>query len=161
MSLDGAARFPLYVKSTLDAVASALASEYELAYFDLDGLAFVSDVMQSDEPALCWSIGSFVPDPVDPLYSLVFDIGGKTSKDPAQFVSMDIVSLIRTVFREHVGIPVMNYTKDIVPVTRLGEIFILNAGVMPSQNDRTAGIRLVNVLAKVQRFNVPLNTAGV
>lgn len=161
MSLDGSARFPLYVKSTLDAVAASLADDFHLGYFDLDGLAFVSDVMQSDEPALCWSIGSFVPDPVDPLYSLVFDIGGKTSKDPAQFVSMDIVGLVRTVFREHVGIPVMNYTKGIPPVTRLGEIYILNAGVMPAQNDRTAGLRLVNVLAKVQRFNVSLNASGV
>lgn len=161
MSLTGSARFPLYVKSTLDFMASGLAADYDLGYFDLDGMAHVSDVMQSDEPALCWSIGSFVPDPVDPLYSLVFDIGGKTSKDPAQFVSMDIVSLVRTVFREHVGIPVMNYTAGIPPVTRLGEIFIINAGVMPAQNDRTAGLRLVNVLAKVQRFNAALNTHGV
>lgn len=161
MSLDGAARFPLYVKSTLDHLAQALASEHSLMYFDLDGMAFVSDVMQTDEPALAWSMGAFVPDPVDPLYTLEFDIGGKTSKDPAQFVSIDIVSLVRTVFREHTSLTVMNYTKGIPPVTAMGSLFITNAGVMPAQYDRTSGLRLVNVFAKVQRFNNELNADGV
>lgn len=161
MSLDGAARFPLYVKSTLDHHASLLARSQGLQYFDLDGAATVGDLLQSDEIALAWSMGSFIPYPVDPLYTLEFDIGGKTSKDPAQFVSIDIISLVRTVFSEHVSLPVMNYTKDIAPVTTMGTIYIVTAGVMPAQYDRNAGLRLVNVLARVQRFDATLNADGV
>lgn len=146
------ARFPKAVKSTLDFHADLIAQQLGIASFDLDGAATLSDLLESDQTALGWALNMFVEQPRDPCWYLEFDIGGKTSKDPAQYVSMEIASRVTSVFRSGAEFEVMDYTGEELPTERLGVIVVAGAGITPAQYDRVSGLRLVNVRANVLRY---------
>lgn len=149
--------FELALKSTLDkhimALAQSLRTEYpDIEYADLDGAETMADFFESPRPGLAWALVGFAEEPRDPLYSLVFDCGGRTANDPAQYMSMSLVGRIRDLFPVDSDLTIMDYSTVDVPTTPLGMIIIAAVSVSPSQFDHVAGLRLVRVEAQVVRW---------
>lgn len=144
-------KFPLFVKSSIDHLAVQLADSNDLPVVDLDSAGLVAELMESDQTAIVWAIGGLSEGPMDPLWFLDFDIGVKTSHDPAQYKSLDVTSLLTDVFRVGSSIPVRDYSGDTASEQVYGEIFITNTVASPLQPDRLSGVRLLNVQARVIR----------
>lgn len=144
-------KFPLYVKSTLDFVANGIATDLGLPLVDLDSAGLVAELLDSDQTAVVWAIGSLSEAPVDPLWYVDFDIGVKTSVDPAQYKSLDVISELTAGFRVGTVISIRDYTGDVVGQETLGQLFITGVIASPSQPDRLSGIRMLNVQGRVLR----------
>jgi hypothetical protein len=144
--------FPLAVKSTIDKLAIGLADSESLAYIDIDGVLLEAALVESDQPALGWSLSTMADSPMDPMYYLEFEIGGITAIDPAQYKALDIVGLTRSVFKPGTDIPVFDYSGEVAGVEQLGIIHVTWSGVAPKQFDRAAGLRMATVQARALRF---------
>jgi hypothetical protein len=145
-------QFALALKSTLDKAINDLATANGLVYLDLDGAYMMSDLLESQAAAIAWSMSHLVENPADPLYHLEFDVGGKTSEDPAQYVSLGLVGLISSQFRAGSSLKIMDYSGAALPTEVLGEIYVTASGAQPAQFDRISGYRLVHVTAKAVRW---------
>jgi len=144
--------FPLALKSTIDKYAKQLADSKAINYLDLDGTLLQATLLESDQPALGWSLSTMVESPRDPMWYLEFEIGGITSIDPAQYTALDIVSLVRSVFYQGAELPIMDYSGVDQPTERLGDLIISSTSISPQQFDRAAGLRMVVVQARALRF---------
>lgn len=141
-------KFPLYLKSSIDRVVTAFAQPLNLPVVDLDASALLAELLESDAPAIVWAMGTLSEAPKDPLWFVDFDIGAKTSHDPAQYQSMDILGSIAGLFTIGTSITVEDYTGDTNDGEVYGDIYITNISASPSQPDRLSGIRLLNVQAR-------------
>jgi len=144
--------FPLAVKSTLDKIAFDLANSASLNYLDIDGVLLEAALVESDQPALGWSLSTLADSPVDPMYYLEFEIGAITAIDPAQYQALDIIGLTRSAFKPGTDIPVFDYSGEVVGTQQLGVIHVTWAGVTPKQFDRAASLRMATVQAHALRF---------
>lgn len=144
--------FSLALKSTIDKKVYDLATTKSVGYFDLDTALTDIAFLESDAPGLGWSLLTLVEFPRDPLWSVEFEVGGKTSKDPAQYLVLDIVSMVLDAFTTGTTVDVLDYSGEDAPTTVMGELFITNVSVMPSQLDRSSGFRMVNIQGKVLRW---------
>lgn len=144
------AKFPLCVKSTIDYVTMQLANELNLPVVDMDSAGLFAELLESDAPAIVWAIGSLSEAPIDPLWYVDFDIGAKTSLDPAQYKSLDIVSEISDTFKVGTEYLIKDYSGDTVGAVQ-GRLFITAVIASPSQPDRLSGVRLINVQARAIR----------
>lgn len=144
------AKFPLCVKSTIDYVTMQLANELSLHVVDMDSAGLFAELLESDAPAIVWAIGSLSEAPIDPLWYVDFDIGAKTSLDPAQYKSLDIVSEISDAFKVGSQYTVKDYSGDTAG-GEVGRLFITAVIASPSQPDRLSGVRLINVQARAMR----------
>lgn len=145
------AKFPLCVKSTLDKIISDLGTTLSLPVVDLDSAGLVAELLDSDQPAIVWAIGTLTEDPIDPLWFVDFDVGAKTSLDPAQYKSLDIVSSLTTSFRVGTLFSIKDYSGVSAGTTELGQIIVTALASAPSQPDRLSGIRLLNIQARIVR----------
>lgn len=141
--------FALSLKSTLDKLVFDLATDNSLAYVDLDGAYLSPDVMESTASALAWSLTTFSGNPQPPLYRLEFHVGGKTSDDPAQYKSLDIVSLITDLFAPDSYFDILDYSGEGTPTIKLGQLHVTSSESLPAQFDKVSGLRLVRVNAQV------------
>lgn len=144
-------KFPLCVKSSLDFFANQLASDLDLPLVDLDSAGLVAELLESDQTAVVWAIGSLSEMPMDPLWYVDFDIGAKTSVDPAQYKSLDVVSTLASAFKVGTSIDIKDYSGDVAGTSLLGQLFVTNVVASPSQPDRLSGIRLINVQGRIMR----------
>jgi hypothetical protein len=144
--------FQKAMKSTLDSVVHALATANGFAYLDLDAAAYDSDLVASEQPAITWARMGAREEPRDPLWAIDFQVGGKTSIDPAQYVSMDIIDVITSKFKVGLGIDISDYSGVSQPTQRLGQMVVTGVHELPQQYDQTAGLRMVHVSAKAVRF---------
>jgi hypothetical protein len=143
-------KFPLAVKSTIDYVAMQIATPLNLAVVDMDAAGLFAELLESDDTAIVWAIGSLSEAPMDPLWYVDFDIGVKTSLDPAQYKSLDVLSVLTNTFKVGQQFAIKDYSGDEVGA-QYGSLFISNVMASPSQPDRLSGIRLVNVQARAMR----------
>lgn len=144
------AKFPLCVKSTLDFVTTQLATELGLPVVDMDSAGLFAELLDSDQSAIVWAIGSLSEAPIDPLWYVDFDIGAKTSLDPAQYKSLDIVSEISDAFKVGTEFVIKDYSGDTAGAMQ-GRLFVTAVVASPSQPDRLSGVRLINVQARAIR----------
>lgn len=144
--------FPLYVKSTIDFIASSLALANSYEFFDLDAAAWESELVKSQNPAMAWALSTVSEHPIDPLWQVSFDIGAKVGEDPAQYTSLEIVSIILGKFFRGNSIPIMNYSQAGSPSKVEGSLIVTSANAIPSQFDKTTGLRIVRVEARAIRF---------
>lgn len=145
-------KFPLIIKSTVDYLAGLLATEVGVPFIDLDGAELSAGLLETDQSALAWSLATLSEDPRDPLWTMEFEIGAKTSNDPSQYTSLDLVSLVRKQFYVGAVMDVMDYTGTAAPTVKAGKLIISSVATAPQQFDRTSGLRLVSVTAKVMRL---------
>jgi hypothetical protein len=143
--------FALALKSTLDYHAKLLADSKGLPFVDLAAAPFESDVLESDQPAICWEFATLSEMPVDPLWHTEFDVGAMAMLDPAQYISLDIVGAISNLFKPGARFEIRNYSGDEMPTETAGSLFIVSAGVAPQQSDRATGMRFVSVGARAVR----------
>lgn len=144
--------FPLYLKSAVDRLIVDLGTEMGLPVVDMDSAGLMAELLDSDQAALVWAIGSLQEAPMDPLWLVDWDVGVKTSLDPAQYKSLDVVSRLAESFKVGTRIEIRDYTGDVVGDTVHGWLHIISAAAAPSQADRLAGVRLMNVQARAQRI---------
>lgn len=144
--------FAKALKSTFDSVIHQMAVTNGYEYMDLDAAALDSSLVMSEAPALTWALLTFAEHPMDPLYHLEMEIGGKTSLDPAQRVSMDLVSLVFSEFHAGRDLLVYDFTGTVAPTVPLGIVNIISVTQLPQQYDQTAALRMVRVAGYVQRF---------
>lgn len=144
-------KFPLCVKSTLDKIISDIGATLNLPVVDLDSAGLVAELLDSDRPAIVWAIGTLTEDPMDPLWFVDFDVGAKTSLDPAQYKSLDITSSLTNHFMVGTFYTVKDYSGVTAGTNDLGQIMITALASAPSQPDRLSGIRLLNIQARIVR----------
>lgn len=144
--------FALAVKSTLDKVVFDLATAKSVQYFDLDSEIFAENMLLTDDSALGWSLVGLTESPMDPLWDIEFDVCGKTTIDPAQYVSLDLISAVNEKFKQGVSFDVKDYSTPTPPTQVLGQILITGLQVRPQHFDKTAGFRTVGVTAKAMRW---------
>jgi len=146
--------FTKAVKSTIDFYALQLAVSKGLPFIDLASERFSTDVLESDQPAVCWEFASISEDPMDPLWLVMFDIGVMTALDPSQYESLDYVSMFIDTFKAGKSFIVCDYSlapdEENLPV-EAGSLFIVSSGVTPQQADRVSGLRFVTVTARASR----------
>ena len=144
--------FHLHVKSTLDYQVKQLALSGGLTYIDLDGDPINAELMQNDDNALAWSLIGLSEAPRDPMYSVEFEVGGKTVLDPARYQSLDIAGLVQSVFSAGKSIQIMDYSGASMPTVTTGVLVITGVSVVPQQTDRTVGLRLVAISGRVVKY---------
>lgn len=144
-------QFSLVVKSTLDYLAKQVADSKGLPFIDLASPEFDTAVTGSDQPAICWEFADLREDPIDPLWTVSFEIGAMTFLDPAQYVSLDIVGAIADAFRQGTIFVVKDYSGVNMPTQVLGRGFITSSMITPQQSDKITGIRFVSVTARITR----------
>lgn len=146
-------RFLVAIKSTLDKLGNdlALAQPTPTKFVDLDDSTAVEAVMSSTDNAIIWELSGFDDNPQDPLYSVVFNIGARTSNDAANYSILTLVGKVREVFPIGAKLEVRDYS-DMVMSDVQGFLFITMINVNPQMYDRTSGIRMVTVSARAQRY---------
>ena len=144
-------RFPLYLKSTLDKLLNGIGTTWSLPVVDVDSAAMFADLLESDQAAIVWAVGSISEVPMDPLWAIDFDVGIKTSLDPAQYQSMELSSALSTALAPGSQISVFDYTGTTAGTALQGQLYITSAVMQPSQPDRLFGIRMLNVQGKAVR----------
>ena len=144
--------FSLALKSTLDKILLDIATANGYEFFDLDGSYLTPEKTESEKPAIAWSLLSLSEAPRDPFWNLQFEAGAKTSNDEAQYVSLEIVSIVQELFTVGSSFPIADYSGTNIPTQNLGEIIISHSGSTPAAFDRASGLRSIHVMATVQRF---------
>jgi len=143
--------FPAAIKSTLDYRAKLIADGLGLPFLDLDTALIDSEVIESDQPAVCWEFTGIEESPKDPLWLVAFDIGAMTMADPAQYVSLGVVGALVDFFHSNMRIVIRDYTGVNMPVIDLGYLSVHSVGVTPQQKDKLAGFRFISVTARASR----------
>ena len=142
--------FVLSLKSTIDFQAKTLADSLGLPFLDLASVFNENDLMESDQPVVCWEFTSIGEFPVDPMWYAEFEIGVMTMLDPSQYISLDVVGKIASHFSPNTSLPIFDYSGDVVS-NELGRMLVASSGVTPQQSDRATGIRFVTVNVRATR----------
>lgn len=145
--------FLVAVKSTLDKLGNdlALSQVTPTKFVDLDDATAVEAVLTSTEDAILWELSSFDVAPVDPLYRVEFNIGARTTNDPANYNILKLAGKVREVFQIGSKIEIRDYSGDTAS-SPLGFLFVTFIAVNPQVYDRVSGIRMISVSAKAQRY---------
>jgi hypothetical protein len=145
--------FVTAIKSTIDRYGVAVAEAYgDLLFLDLDDSYNVSQVLETDEPAVVWQLMYLDEDPVDPMFKLAFVIGAKTVNDPGNYALLRIVDSFRQVFVQNDSIDIYDYSGEDGPTEKLGYMYFTGIDVEAHIADQQAGYRLATVTARVVRL---------
>ena len=145
--------FVTAIKSTIDRYGVAVAEAYgDLLFLDLDDSYNVSQVLETDEPAVVWQLMYLDEDPVDPMFKLAFVIGAKTVNDPGNYALLRIVDSFRQVFVQNDSIDIYDYSGEDAPTKKLGYMYFTGIDVEAHIADQQAGYRLATVTARVVRL---------
>lgn len=137
--------FALAVKSTLDYHINLLALASNVQYFDIDSQIIPENVICSDTPGIGWSLAHLEPDPLEPMYMGVIEIAVRSAIDPAQYVAMDLVSVVLDEFQIGSTFDVRNYSGAQPPTVSLGQLIVMKTAIKSQQLDRTAGFRFITI----------------
>lgn len=146
--------FVLETKSTLDKIAKDLSVTMGIDYVDVDDTVNAAAKLTGVGSVLVWRFMSMEEDPMDPMYSLLFAVGVKTTSDPSNYDLLGFVSQIKATFKKGTWLDVLDYSTASVPdpLTPEGSILFTDSGVDPQVMDRESGVRMLTVSAKCQRF---------
>ncbi len=147
------ADFTLAIKSTIDKAGTDLAASLGVAKFvDLDDPVNMAEAMASTDDVIVWRFVTLDEDPIDPLYSIIFAIGAKTSIDPSSYDLLSFVSKTKKTFAVSEGMDIYDWSGAAVPTEKLGVISFIESGVDTQMFDKESGVRMVTVAGRVQRF---------
>lgn len=156
--------FELALKSTLDYHCNKIAEELRnsgdpdlraIVADGLDNLVTIDANTKTENPAVLWQMSSFMPNPVDPLYSLNFSVGIKTTQDDANYVQSKLVSVICNYFKPRTDFQIFDYSvtvDDLQGQQPVGNMLLneMNSNAMVFDNQ--SGFKLVDVSARVVRY---------
>lgn len=143
--------FILHIKSTLDKLGKDLADSLSIEFVDLDDTVNVEAALTDDRTVLVWRFVALDEAPQDPLYTLTFVMGIKTTSDPSNYELLTYVSKVKDLFRRGSDISVMDYSGVAIPTESKGSIIFVDSGVDPQVMDRESGARMLTVTAKCVR----------
>jgi len=146
-------QFLLSIKSSLDKFGNdlALAQPTETKFVDLDDSTAVEAIMTSTDNAIIWELSGFDDSPRDPLYSVVFNIGARTSNDAANYGILALIGKVKEIFPIGRKLDIRDYSDDVASDVS-GFLLITSVTVNPQMYDRTSGIRMITVTGKAQRY---------
>jgi hypothetical protein len=144
--------FDVAVKSTIDKTLSGLAVSSGWVFFDLDGVYLTPGVSESKAPAIVTSFPGLTPNPRDPYYAAVFEVGARTADDPSQYLAKTILGHISEVLEIHQGIPVYDYSGTVAGTIKLGELMPVSRTPSPPRFDQVSGLNMYQIVAMCQRF---------
>ena len=121
-------------------------------FVDLDDTVNVADALAGTDDVIVWRFVTLDEDPIDPLYSMVFVIGAKTSLDPSSYDLMSFVSAAKKEFGIGDSLDIYDWSGTSAPTTKLGVIIFTESGVDNQMFDKASGARLVSVAGRVQRI---------
>ena len=143
--------FVLHVKSTLDKQGKDLADTLGVSFVDLDDTVNVEEVLTGTSPALVWRFVTMDETPSDPLYSLMFVMGIKTTSDPSNYSLLAMISKVKDLFGKGTWMNIMDYSGVSVPTVVKGSMIFTESGVDQQVMDRESGARMLTVTAKCIR----------
>ena len=144
-------KFTLAVKSTIDYQANLLAASKGLGFIDIAAPAFELATLETGGPAVIWEFSTIQEDPFDPMWLVAFDIGIMAFADPAQYISLDLISMFLQAFKTASIFNIMDYSGTTPPTQKLGTMFVVSSGVTQHQQDQATGLRFVTVTARCCR----------
>ncbi len=145
------ANFSVSLKSTIDYLAKRIADTKNLPFLDLTASVYDSSIVESDKPAVCWTLSSLDEYPFDPLWVGGFEIGAMTMLDPSQYISLDITGAITDVFRVGSSFEIMDYSGDEQPTNVEGRFIVTSCGIAPTQQDQETNLRFIVVTIRASR----------
>lgn len=145
-------KFVLYLKSTLDKMVYDICTEAGVEYFDLDSVTLPENIVNSAAPGIGWSLEVIVPNPIDPMYHVEAQIAVRTTEDPAQYRSMDLMSMVLDRVYRNLNVFVQDFTGADQPTDTNGSLLVTDVRVSPQQFDRASGFRFVHVIAEVTKW---------
>lgn len=144
--------FYLKVKSSIDKLAYDVASALSIGAVELDDVTNVEEDLAGDADLVVYQMVDLQPDPLDPLYSVQFEVGIKTTRDVSNF---DMATLISTV-QEMIEIDDTFYLRDYsgitLPTEDIGYMYITGTNIDPQMFDGASGIRMQRCGARVVRY---------
>lgn len=144
--------FYLVVKSSIDKLAIDAATALGVIAVELDDTTNVEEALASEDDLLLFQFVDMQPEPLDPLYSLQFEIGVKTTKDSSNY---DLARLLSGL-QDDVTIDDTFYLRDFSTVTPPtvdeGYLYITGVQTDPQAFDGASGIRMQRVFARAVRY---------
>ena len=143
-------------KSTLDFLMYQLLDKIqpefpELKATDLDDVTRVAEVVGGTSPALVWKFGELEASPSDPLYTLSFYVGAKTTQDSGNYKLSDLLTHVSAQFAKDSSFEIRDYSGE--PVSDVtANTFIVSSGIAPQQFDHQSGMRLLQVVGRLWRI---------
>ena len=139
------------VKSTVDKLAVDIANNLSIAFVELDDTVNVDDKLASPADMIVYQMVGMEESPIDPLWNLNIQIGGKTTGDSANYDLAGIIGGVRALVYKGADIDIMDYSGVSAPTVKEGYIYITDVAVDPQAFDGASGIRMLNVNASVVR----------
>jgi len=147
------ATFILEAKSTLDKMTKDLADTLSIDFVDADDTVNAATKLTGETSVLVWRFLNMDEDPQDPMYSLAFAVGVKTTSDPSNYELLGLVSQIKATFKRGTWVDILDYSTVSVPdpTAPEGSILFIDTGVDPQVMDRESGVRMLTISAKCLR----------
>jgi hypothetical protein len=145
-------QFYLAVKSTIDKVAHDLATQLSVEAVEIDDVTNVEEKLASPDDLIMFQLVDMQPEPSDPLYSLQFEVGVKTTKDSANYDLATLLSSVQDEIAVEDVIFVQDYSELTPPTDDLGYIYITGSQIDPQAFEGLSGVRMQTVYAKAVRY---------
>ena len=144
--------FYLSVKSSIDRVAFDIGTLLGVSkVVELDDTVNIDEALASPESMVVYQLLSLDEEPLDPLWSVNFDIGVKTVSDAANYDMADLMGKVHQVlFKDH-SFYVKDYSGVDAPTEVEGYIYVTDMTVDPQAFDGAAGIRMWSVQGRAVR----------
>jgi len=144
--------FTLALKSTIDKMGVDLAGTLGVADFlDLDDVVNASTVLQGETDAIVWLFSTLDENPVDPLYTVIFSVGAKTTSDASNYDMMQFISKVQATFKKKSTFKIYDYSGAAPDATLRGTMTVIQSGVEAQEYDKESGYRFVSIVAQVVR----------
>ena len=144
--------FYLPVKSTIDKIVVDIARSLGIGFLELDDTVSTDNALSSPDDYVVYRFVGMDEEPRDPLWLVAFEVGAKTTTDPANYDLAQIMSAIKEVIATGKAFTVYDYSGVAQPTTPAGDLYIVDARVDPQMFDGVAGIRMLSVQARAANY---------
>ena len=142
------------VKSTVDKLAVDIANSLSIGFVELDDTVNVDEKLASPDDLIVYQMVGMEEAPIDPLWNLSLQIGGKTTGDSANYDLAAIIGAIRQVVYKAGSIDIYDYSQVTPQTVKEGYIYFSEVAVDPQAFDGASGIRMLSVSGSVVRTNL-------
>ena len=143
--------FYLSVKSTIDRLAYNIASSLGVAQVELDDTVNVDELLGSPDNLIIYQQLGMDEDPIDPIWSLNFDIGVKTTSDAANYDMATLVGGVHNLLSKGSFFNVMDYSGQEAPTEVEGYVYVSDMTLDPQAFDGASGIRMWTIQGRAVR----------
>lgn len=140
------------VKSTIDKAGVGIAQNYGqgVEFVDLNDMVNTQKMLATEAPAIVWEMLTLYDR--DPLYTLQFGIGAKTTADPGNYGLTDLLDAVHTEINKGDSLDIRDWTPGgDNGALKHGYMFFTDVSVDPQLYDKQSGIRLISVTAQAVR----------